>query len=281
MKRTPTLPKIESSMRLPTRQNRRRGTTGGFTLVELLTVLAIISLLAAILFPVFAAGREKARQSACTSNLRQLALANQMYAQDYDTLYTPAAQDVLADNRRWFGVRVKGRYQPKDGPLVPYLKENGLLRRCPSFRVSSGFDMGTGGYAYNFVGVGSRVWWLGFNKAAAFDSSVRESEIVRPAQIAMFSDGALDWGTGGIVEYGFLQPPVELIQNLDGAYSPDPSVHFRHQGRAAVVFVDAHVRSLPMARSTTASPVYAAANPQAHSIGWFGPFDRENPYTPD
>ena len=56
----------------------------GFTLIELLVVIAIIAILAAILFPVFARAREKARQSSCLSNLKQIATATLMYAQDYD-----------------------------------------------------------------------------------------------------------------------------------------------------------------------------------------------------
>ncbi len=56
----------------------------GFTLIELLVVIAIIAILAAILFPVFARARERARQTSCLSNMRQLTLAQVTYIQDYD-----------------------------------------------------------------------------------------------------------------------------------------------------------------------------------------------------
>ncbi|WP_395093773.1 DUF1559 domain-containing protein [Armatimonas sp.] len=59
----------------------------GFTLIELLVVIAIIAILAAILFPVFAKARESARKTACMSNLKQIALAAIMYAQDYDEMF--------------------------------------------------------------------------------------------------------------------------------------------------------------------------------------------------
>jgi len=70
-------------------------TKRGFTLIELLVVIAIIAILAAILFPVFAKAREKARQTACSNNQRQIAVGIQIYAQDNDEAL-PAADQVWA-----------------------------------------------------------------------------------------------------------------------------------------------------------------------------------------
>lgn len=72
----------------------------GFTLIELLVVVAIIAILAAILFPVFASAREKARATRCASNLKQLGLAFIQYAQDYDETYPINIMNV---NGGWVG----------------------------------------------------------------------------------------------------------------------------------------------------------------------------------
>ncbi len=87
----------------------------GFTLIELLVVIAIIAILAAILFPVFARAREKARQSSCLSNIKQIGLAVMSYCQDYDEMYPYYNQ--------------YGAYWP--GRLVPYIK-NTQIFACPS-----------------------------------------------------------------------------------------------------------------------------------------------------
>jgi len=85
----------------------------GFTLIELLVVIAIIAILAAILFPVFATAREKARQTGCASNMKQLGLGFIQYCQDYDENFPNGRNDAASpsmDGEGW------------SSQMYPYLK---------------------------------------------------------------------------------------------------------------------------------------------------------------
>jgi len=109
---------------------RRRG----FTLIELLVVIAIIAILAAILFPVFARAREKARQTSCLSNNKQIGLGLLMYAQDYDEklpFHCPAWGWAVC----WAQA------------INPYVK-NSQIFQCPSVGGTDVTD-----YGYNWMGV--------------------------------------------------------------------------------------------------------------------------------
>ncbi|MDR3708605.1 MAG: DUF1559 domain-containing protein [Capsulimonadaceae bacterium] len=114
----------------------------GFTLIELLVVIAIIAILAAILFPVFATAREKARQTACISNLKQLGLGFMQYVQDYDETF-PNGCNVFANGSGWAG------------EVYPFVKSTQVFI-CPS---DTGANIPVTSYAYNssFVQNGSAI----------------------------------------------------------------------------------------------------------------------------
>ena len=133
-----------------------------FTLIELLVVIAIIAILAAILFPVFAKAREKARQSSCQSNLKQLGLAALSYVQDFDERLpgggganSTTCTDVLGLNN-WRG--------HVDTKMYAYIK-NSQIFLCPSNGINDGVigDLRNCNspvyqiqYAYNWIGMGNK-----------------------------------------------------------------------------------------------------------------------------
>ncbi len=138
----------------------------GFTLIELLVVIAIIAILAAILFPVFAKAREKARQSSCLSNVKQLALANMQYAQDYDEKSLPYSTLPSGGGLMWYVI------------VQPYIKSIQILT-CPSQSISTTW----GGY-YISYGLTRTTGSLGESTAAG----VALGTIVTPAETFMLAD---------------------------------------------------------------------------------------------
>jgi prepilin-type N-terminal cleavage/methylation domain-containing protein len=99
---------------------RHHHKVSGFTLIELLVVIAIIAILAAILFPVFARVREKARQTSCASNMKQLGTAFMQYVQDNNERY-PSVRAVTPNNNYiggWANV------------IYPYVKSTAAFA-CP------------------------------------------------------------------------------------------------------------------------------------------------------
>ncbi|HIE50543.1 MAG TPA: prepilin-type N-terminal cleavage/methylation domain-containing protein [Armatimonadetes bacterium] len=198
-------------------------TKAGFTLIELLVVIAIIAILAAILFPVFARAREKARQTSCMSNLKQLATCTAMYVQDYDENFP---MSVYLDAGRGCAFTFYSA-------LDPYIK-NAQVYMCPSepaaLDVLAAFQAlgipvcpGTApyvSYMFNYA-----VFEDGPNNrlTGADDIPINLSEIKYPVETAMVYDGNLAAGGG----------PFSLF---------DSPIQARHNDVVDANFVDGHTK---------------------------------------
>ncbi len=203
----------------------------GFTLIELLVVIAILSILAAILFPVFAQAREKGRQTACLSNLRQLGMALDAYAQDYDeTLFffghgldrsRVNAQTALGSTKqnRWWN------------QIIPYTSNVPGLLVCPSDdeRKGNGADLDVDLNGDGTPDPKPRSYVA--NRAA---ESLSLAQVDRPADVIVVTEKI------GGADDSWFEPPKNLWQPKIGN---DPVLAMRrHSGGANCMFFDGHAK---------------------------------------
>lgn len=212
-----------------------RSSRQGFTLIELLIVIAIIGLLAAILFPAFGRVREMGIRSSCASNLKQITKAMAQYTQDYDEKYPLALKGAA-------GVGLVGGwmvytafddqgyntlFDPKLGGLYSYLK-NSQVYICPTDR--------TGRAAGNSYALGQCVAGGDAGSDPPFYFGLKQSQVQNPAQTIMVS-------------------PQQMNRNNIESSSDDASgiscfgapfnycnTGYRHFGGENQAFADGHVK---------------------------------------
>ncbi|MEN6644585.1 MAG: DUF1559 domain-containing protein [Armatimonadia bacterium] len=161
----------------------------GFTLIELLVVIAIIAILAAILFPVFAKAREKARQSSCLSNLKQLALGMMQYAQDYDESFSSRSGPSFLDPSLGsfaYHTTLNTHFHGWATRLMPYVK-NTQIFKCPSNQFDNcGINYGVPDNALNSSGVMVNYFGNG--------NVIKLGQLARPAESLMITESAAGGG---------------------------------------------------------------------------------------
>jgi prepilin-type N-terminal cleavage/methylation domain-containing protein/prepilin-type processing-associated H-X9-DG protein len=253
-----------------------------FTLLEVLVVISVLALLLALLMPALAAARSQARGVVCRSNLRQLVLAGIGYATENDGFYVPAAPDLWdnAGRRRWHGIRngLTEPFDPARGPLVGYLAD-GRVKECPAGPAfarsddwNASFEKGCGGYGYNLMYLGSRLWDGGAGDPQAYARTATLSEVANPGQTLMFADTAMANGGDSFIEYSFAEPPFAVVGGqVMTDFGLSPSIHFRHGGDANIGWADGHTGSQPLAPQN-ATNVYGVRS-SAWNLGWFEPVD--------
>ena len=236
----------------------------------MLTVVAIIGILAAILLPVVNAVRQQARIAQSSSNLRQLAVANITYEAE-NGHYVQATNE--RGDVRWHGTRNgSGSWDPAQGRLAPYLQDDGKVRRCPLLDqwslTSDSFEKGSGGYGYNSSYIGGR--------PGDFSQPARNAHI-RHTRTIMFATTALA-KADGIQEYPFAEPPFWDFGGGATSHQPDASVHFRANGKALIAWMDGSVtREKPGEFGTN---LIYGGDPEEEKLGWFGPTENNGYWNP-
>lgn len=192
-----------------------------FSLLELLVVVAILALLAAITFPAFSRARESARRSSCQSNLRQIFLAHYQYKEDSDGVFAPCAYRN-ARNERVIWPQL----------LQPYAKSEQIFR-CPSDTAS--LRLGYGLNTIAFADVENLAPSPGGVRLGAlrFDAT---SELILACD-----SGAGDDVNAPVPDAWKIVPPSFPLQ-----FEGDARPSGRHFERASVLFFDGHVKSLAL-----------------------------------
>jgi len=244
--------------------HRRRGTAPGkssaFTLIELLVVIAIIAILAAILFPVFAQAREKARTTACLSNIKQIGTGIMMYTQDYDETYPLYRLDG--------GTGLAGSPYGWADAIQPYVKNEQVLQ-CSSDSTPAPtgtpkpVQVGYCDYVYN-VALGSQPQTSG----SARGSGASLSAVQNPSQCMMCIDGKTAFKTplANVSDNGSARMATRGSGTVGFAYANNFDTN-RHTGGANMLFADGHAKWFKgqPGKTDAWANVYNAATPLATS----------------
>lgn len=219
-----------------------KSTRAAFTLVELLVVVAIIAVLAALLFPVLAAARNKARQTQCAAQLRQIGMSWLLYAEANDEIACPAyyySPDFQIETAWDFRTATGEPSQP--GLLATY--GSAQIWHCPTFFGES--------WGRPFTGYGYNTTYIGGDHAPAALSAIE-----RPSETVAFADCAFGTPAAGS---NFLRAPSDPF----GQYG---TAHARHNGQVNVAFADGRLSSRSLKRVIAKDLGYLSADDEVYDL---------------
>ena len=214
-----------------------------FTLIELLVVIAIIAILASMLLPALGKARNRAKAISCTSNLKQIMLSSQMYADNYDG-WLHAAYGGSGDGTSWFVAMINDKFLPgkKINNILIYDNSRTALSSCPSVtrnEMKSGIYwyamrasyMGNGKYGYGYIRLGQKITvrrntGTGIN---CFKSTHKPSEYI------VYGDN-MKVSTGQVEYY--------MLDDKSHSAYVDPKIYLRHSRKGNVAFADGHADSI-------------------------------------
>ncbi len=230
----------------------RPGPTLAFTLIELLAVIAVVGILAAILIPAVGKVRERAKETECASNLRQIGVGVGLYQAENNGSF-PSLNDgsVPGEQITWFEQLRPYLSQEIDSPSVAKIID---VVHCPSaefYKVdANGNRRNTHGYGWNMYLIpDTRV-----RPDGSRNSPYRALNVQRPSEVALMADAGQrspsGWAFGYFVSKRGAYDPATAEQTIPesdfywyGASEGNPGFAARHNGRGNVLFVDGHVES--------------------------------------